>query len=190
MWNAQRKLLADKRGADKQPPPAGMVGGDMLIPRSTNADVLQIATYWTTQLTDAKRVMGYDGVVTKWHTALADVDKLAKGGKPDAVYAKNNEFWRTAFAVAVQVAIADESPSKWDMIIDSVRYGVTHLPETLGHAAGKGADIVAEAAHAVGHIANEAGKGLFAGFGTPLLIGGGLLGLFLISRSREHHAEG
>jgi hypothetical protein len=188
MWNAQRKFLADKRGSDKLPP-AGMGGGDMLIPRSTNADVLQLATYWTTQLTDAKQVMGYKGVVDKWHAALADVDKLAKGAKPDAVYAKNNEFWRTAFEVAVQVAIGDESPSKWDLVVESVKDSVTHLPETLGHAASKGADLVASAAHAAGHIANEAGKGLFSGFGTPLLIGGGLLGLFLISRSRDHHAE-
>jgi hypothetical protein len=30
---------------------------------------------------------------------------------------------------------------------------------------------------------NEAGKGLFGGLGTPLLIGGGLLGVYLIARS-------
>ena len=41
-------------------------------------------------------------------------------------------------------------------------------------------------AHAVGKVANDAGKGLFAGFGTPLLIGAGLIGLFLITRSRDH----
>jgi hypothetical protein len=185
MWNAQRKFLADKRGSDKVAPPAGMGGGEMIIPRSTNADVLQLATYWTTQLAKAKQVMGYKTALDKWHAAIADVDHLAKGAKPDAAYAKNNEFWRTSFDVAVQVAIGDESPSKWDLVVDSVKESVTHLPETVEHAVSKGADLVASAAHAVGHIANEAGKGLFAGFGTPLLIGGGLLGIYLISRSRR-----
>ena len=37
--------------------------------------------------------------------------------------------------------------------------------------------------------ANEAGKGLFSGFGTPLLIGAGLIGLFLIARSRDESPE-
>ena len=37
----------------------------------------------------------------------------------------------------------------------------------------------------VTEFANEAGRGLFSGFGGPLLVGAGLLGLFLISRSRS-----
>ncbi|HTR50268.1 MAG TPA: hypothetical protein VMJ10_06140 [Kofleriaceae bacterium] len=189
MWNAQRKFLADKRGSDKLPPPAGMGGSDMSIPRSTNADVLQIATYWTTQLANAKQVLGYKTAVDKWHAAIADVDLLAKSGKPDDVYAKNNEFWRTSFEVAVQVAIGDESPGKWDLFVDSLKTSVTHLPENLEHAASKAADLVAKAGHGLGKIVNETGKGLLAGLGTPLLVGGGLLGLYLITRSREKSAE-
>ena len=61
------------------------------------------------------------------------------------------------------------------------------MPETLEHVAHKGVDLVAGAAHAAGHIVNEAGKGLFGGLGTPLLIGGGLLGVFLLARSRGRH---
>ena len=186
LWTAQKKFLADKRGSDKVPPPAGMGGGDYIIPRSTNADVLQIATYWSDQLAKAKHVMGYDTAVTKWKGAMADVDKLAKSGKPGDVYPKNNEFWRYAFEVAVQIAIGDESPSKWDLVVESVKDSVTHLPENLGHAASKTAEFVEEAAHAVGKIAGEAGKGLFSGLGAPLLIGAGLLGVFLISRGGKH----
>jgi hypothetical protein len=190
MWTAQRNFLADKRGADKLPAPAGMGGFEMNIPRSTNADVLQIATYWTTQLANAKQVMGYQTAVDKWHVAIADVDKLAKTGKPTDVYPRNNEFWRTAFEVAVQVAIGDESPSKWDLFVDSLKDSVTHLPDTLETVGSKAVDVVADAAHAVGHVAGAAGKGLFSGLGTPLLVGGGLLGLYLITRSRDSKAEG
>jgi hypothetical protein len=128
-------------------------------------------------------------VVAKWKTAIADVDKLAKPGKPDGVYPKNTEFWRHAFEVAVQVAIGDESPSKWDLVVESVKDSVTHLPENLGHAASKGAELIETAAHAVGKIAGEAGKGLFSGLGAPLLIGAGLLGVFLISRGHKHEEE-
>ena len=187
MWSAQRTFLANKRGADTLPAPPGMSGATLDIPRSTNADVLQLATYWTTQLANAKRVMGYDTVVAKWHVALADVDQLAKGGKPGDVYPKNNDFWRTALEVAIQVAIGDEAPSTWDLIVDSVKDSVTHLPQTLESAGTKAVELVGDAAHAVGHIANEAGRGLFAGLGRPLLVGGGLLGLYLLSRS--HHTE-
>ena len=36
---------------------------------------------------------------------FADVDKLAKTGKPEDGYARNNEFWRTMWHVALQVAV-------------------------------------------------------------------------------------
>ena len=75
------------------------------------------------------------------------------------------------------------------MVVDSVKDSVTHLPENARARGEQGRRLVASAAHAVGKVANEAGKGLFSGFGTPLLIGAGLLGLFLISRSRNRHEE-
>jgi hypothetical protein len=189
LWNAQRKFLADKRGSDKLMPPAGFGMGPMVIPRTTNRDVLQLATYWTTELAKAKHIVGYDTAVANWKVATDDIDRIAKPGKPDDVYPKNNEFWRTAFDMSVQIAIADESPSKWDMFVESVKDSVTHLPENLEHAASKSVDFVATAAHAAGKIVNEAGKGLFSGFGVPLLIGGGLIGLYLVSRSRDHAEE-
>ena len=188
LYNAQLKFLKQKRGTDPREQPAGFSGGNRDIPRTTNGDVLQLATYWSSALADVKHVFGHDGVVARWQPVMADVDKLAKPGTPDAVYAKNNEFWRELQEVAIQVAVSDEAPSKWDMVVDSVKDSVKHLPETLTGAASKGADLVASAAHAVGKVANEAGKGLFAGFGTPILIGAGLLGVFLISRSRNHES--
>lgn len=60
---------------------------------------------------------------------------------------------------------------------------------TLAIAGSKAVNFVASAAHAVGKVANEAGKGLFSGFGTPLLIGAGLIGLLLVSRNNSRHEE-
>ena len=185
LWRAQRDFLAQKRGFDQPDPPAGMGLRGLKIPRSTNADVLQLAAYWGKELANAKQVMGYRAAVEKWRAAMVDVDRYAKTGKPDEVYPKNNELWHTMFDISVQIAIGDEAPSKFDMAVDSLKHSVTHLPDTLSHAASKTVDFVAGAAHAAGHIVNEAGKGLFGGLGTPLLIGGGLLGVYLITRSRD-----
>ena len=186
LWSAQRTYLAGKRGSDMVAPPAGFGGGTQPVPRTTNADVLQLATYWTHELGSVKHEMGHDGIVAMWQVALGDVDKLAKPGTPDAVYAKNNELWASSRRVAIQIAVSDETPTKWEMVVSSIKDGITHLPQAIESVASKGADLVASAAHAVGKVANEAGKGMFAGFGTPLLIGAGLLGVFLISRARHH----
>lgn len=179
LWRVQRDLFAQKHGFDQPEPPPGMGMKGMKIPRTTNAEVIQIAAYWTDQLAKVRAVVGYQAAVEKWRTALADIDKLAKPGKPDEVYAKNNEFWHTLNNVAVQIAIGDEAPPKSDLAMESIKDSVTHLPETLEHA-------IEGAAHAVGKAANEAGKGLFSGLGAPFLIGAGLLGLFLITRHRDH----
>ena len=189
LFNAQLTFLREKRGADTLEQPAGFSGGSRPTPRTTNADVLQLATYWSNELAKVKHVMGHDGVVARWTPVLADVDKIAKPGKPDAAYAKNNEFWRELQEVAVQIAVSDEAPSRWDMVVGSIAESVKHLPATLTTVASKGAELLEGAAHAVGKVANEAGKGLFAGLGAPVLIGAGLIGLFLVSRNRAHHEE-
>lgn len=187
LYLAEYKYLREKRGADNVAAPVGVSGAQKPIPRATNADVLALAAYWSKQLDGAKHVMGRDTIDARWKAVLADIEKLARTGKPDDVYAKNNEFWRTLGDLAIYVAAADESPSAWNLAAGSINDSLKHLPENLAHVAEKGADLVASAAHAVGKVANEAGKGLFAGFGTPLLVGGGLLGLLFLSRRR--HSE-
>jgi len=195
LYNEQYKYLIALRGFDEpEPVPLddnsyGTGGRKKKIPRTTNTDVLALAGYWGKELEDVKEVFGHAGVEKRWSALMTDVGKLAMYGNPTAVYPQNNKFWHELFETAVHVAVADEAPSKWDMAKDSIKDSIKHLPENLGHAASKGADLVASAAHAVGKVANEAGKGLFAGFGTPLLIGAGLIGLFLITRSNSEHKE-
>ncbi len=90
--------------------------------------------------------------------------------------------------------VIDVKQSKSDMMLDSLKHSITHLPENIkagASAVASGvADIAGSAANTIGKVANEAGKGLFSGFGTPLLVGAGLIGLFLISRNgRDKRAE-
>ena len=188
LWLAQRTYLADKRGSDVVSPPTGFGVTPSAVPRTTNADVMQLATYWSERLASTKHEMGHDGVVAMWQDALADVDKLAKPGMPDYVYAKNTAFWASSWKVAVQVAVSEGVPSTWDMVVSSVRASLPSLPENLGKAASVGVSVVADAAQAVGTVVNEAGKGLFKGLSTPLLIGAGLLGAFVLARRPHHEA--
>ncbi len=189
LYIQQYKYLRDARGSDELGPEPGMGGPKYKIPRTTNADVIALANYWSKQLADVKEVMGHASAVQRWKAALVDVDQLARTGDPNALYPKNNGFWRTVKNTAIHVAVADEAPTKWDMAKDAIKDSFTNLPDNIKSGAEKAATAVAGAAgdiaHGVGKIASEAGKGLFSGFGTPLLIGGGLLGLFLISRNRS-----
>lgn len=193
LYSQQFNYLRELRGSDDKEPEAGMPGFKKPIPRSTNADVIALADYWSKQLSGAKKVFGYDGVVQRWKRALADVDGVARKGVPTAMYPKNNGFWRELGEVAIQISVADEAPSKSDILIDAVKNSVTHLPQNIVSGAktitDEVEDIVGSAAHAIGSIANSAGKGLFSGFGTPLLVGAGLVGLFLITRAGRHDTK-
>jgi hypothetical protein len=94
LYIAQFKYLRDLRGSDKLQAPQGMGGGERPIPRTTNADVIALADYWTKQLGAAKQVMGHEGVEKSWRVAAGDVEQIARKGEPNTVYTKNNEFWR------------------------------------------------------------------------------------------------
>ncbi len=173
LYEAQHKHLLNLRGFDElEPDPInensyGTGGVKKKIPRTTNLDVLALAGYWGEQLDDVKEVFGHEGIERRWKLAMQDVMKLAMYADPTKVYPKNNAFWRCLFDTAVHVSVADEAPSKWDMAVDSVKDSVKKLPDTLGHAASKTADFVGTAAHAIGKVANEAGRGLFSGLGVP-----------------------
>ena len=185
LYNAQFKYLRDLRGVDTVKPDAGATGVERPIPRTTNADVIALADYWTRQLADVKPVMGTAGVTATWRAATADVVQLARGAAPSAVYAKNNAFWRALSHTAIHVAVADEAPSKGDRVKDALKDSITHLPVTLDHVASKTVEALADTAHAAGKIVNEAGKGLLSGFGAPVLVGAGLLGAWLLFRGRR-----
>ncbi len=131
LWHAQRDYFAQKRGFDQPDPPPGFGMKGLKIPRTTNQDVLEVSAYWSGQLAKAREVTGYKTAVDKWNAVLADIDRLAKTGKPEDVYLKNNEFWRTLNDISIQIAIGDEAPTKWDLAKESVKDSATHLPSTL-----------------------------------------------------------
>ena len=120
---------------------------------------------------------------------MTDIGKHAMYGNPTAVYPENNRFWRCLWDTAVHISVADEAPSKWDLAKDSIKDSVMHLPDTIKSVASKGADAIADTAQAAGRVVNSAGKGLFSGVGTPILIGAGVVGAVLLLRSRRQDKE-
>lgn len=191
----QFKYLRTLRGADKLKPDPGTSGPEKIIPRSTNADVIALADYWTPQLMNVKRVMGVDAVIAQWRAAVHDVDAVARKAPADAVYAKNNAFWRALQKTAIHTAVADEAKTSTELAVEAIKDSVKNLPENLAAGAkaigNTAAQVAGDLAHDVGNIANKAGAGLFAGLGLPLLIGGGaLVGLVLLARSGHHKTEG
>lgn len=134
LWQAQKTALAKLRGADAREPGPKVMGSRMTVPRTTNADVLQLATYWTSALAQVeikRREMGphgpqalhqagLDGEIRRWRAALADVDTYAATGDPAAVYAKNEVFWRASASLSVTIAAIDEVPTPFEMLLDTL----------------------------------------------------------------------
>lgn len=195
LFNAQRQYLLELRGFDEmEPPPTdessyGSLGVSKKIPRTTNNDVLALAGYWGKQLRDVKEVFGHAGIEKRWDLLMTDIGRYAMYGNPTAVYRENNRFWRCLGDTAVHIAVADEAPSKWDMAKESIKDSVVRLPETIKGAASKAGDALADTAQAAGRVVNAAGKGLFSGAGTPILIGAGVIGAVLLLRRGRRHEE-
>ena len=93
LYTAQFNYLRQLRGADDKDAEPGMVGARRPIPRSTNADVIALADYWSKQLLSVKKVFGHEAIAARWKQSHVDVD-AARKADPTAVFAKNNGFWR------------------------------------------------------------------------------------------------
>ncbi len=133
-WNAQRGSSSPTSAAPtwclRRP---GFGGGPMVVPRFD-----QLRTYSSSRRTGASslakatQVMGYAGVVEKWKKRdrrCRPAPAKAGNGGDDAP--KNNEFWRRALEVAIQIAVADEAPRSGTLSRESVKDSVKQLPETI-----------------------------------------------------------
>jgi hypothetical protein len=195
LYLAQWDYFQKKRGSDK---PQGEKGD--IIPRTTNADVLQLATLWTHAVADAEDeglgnrpgMMEWDTPVGDWKTAAAHVATEAAGHDPNAPYAHNEEFWRALDDVSSVLTIGKKAPTKWDLFVRAAEHSITHLPENIVKGvkviAGAAEHAVIETADTAGTAANKLFGGLFGSLKWPLIVGGGALGVYLVTRNREHAA--
>jgi hypothetical protein len=127
LWRLQKARLVELRGEDARRPSYDS-GLWPTVPRTTNRDILQLATLWSFALIKAepkaaalgleRRAMtGLDGVRRRWRAVMADIDALARNGDPHAVYPKNHEFWSTTAAMSVTLSVIDDLPLSLDFAV-------------------------------------------------------------------------
>jgi hypothetical protein len=127
LWQLQKARLAELRGEDLREP-SGPTSPWSTVPRTTNRDILQLATLWTLALIKAepkaaalepeRRAMtGLDGAKRRWHAMMADIDVHARSGDPEAVYPENDEFWSTTASMSVTLSLLDDLPLSLDFLV-------------------------------------------------------------------------
>lgn len=175
MHVALQKYLADVRGFD--------VIGTRKVPRTTNADVLQLAAIWERALARARTdVFGIQTAKNTWRPIAADIASLTADADPLAVYPKNFAFWKGTRAIAIRLQVIAEEPPDLTFT-DALVKNITALPDRLASAAGFVMDTASAAASGAADVAGEvvAGAGGVAARGLgpvlrPLMIGAGVLG--------------
>ncbi|KAB2888526.1 MAG: hypothetical protein F9K40_20445 [Kofleriaceae bacterium] len=178
LWEATRRFFKEKRKVLTSTTRHGWT-----YPETTNGDVRQLAEVWTRvhkQLwrSDLARAKQHRD---EWNEARSQIEIATAGADPAAIFGENETFWlRWTKRQAIYLSAVRDMPSKWEMVVDSVKDSVKRLPENLA----SGAEAVADAGAAVGMKAGEVVtapvrgvfNGLFGKLGTPLLIAGAVVG--------------
>jgi hypothetical protein len=176
----QKAELAKLRGMDR--------AGYRIIPRTTNADVLKLAGFWSARLAKSgpprDHDISYANNLNRWRLAVVDVTRLATPGAPDAVYEHNAEFWLALDGVATQIAVTSEAPSRSSLLLDSFKTALHRLPQTI-------ADATDRLLSGIGDTTGDLAKGLGLAVAKPLLIAaGGVIGVLLLLRAfREERRD-
>jgi hypothetical protein len=149
-------------------------------PKTTCADVAQLAAFWTREI--ARAPQNYGDMVPgaqrkRWSAAASAVTRHCTG-TPDTVYPENRAFWKAMSGAAVSIDVErDNVPrSKLDAVIGTFSDVVSAVGSGLGDAASWTGDQLVDAAGAVGKGAGNLLGGFLdaVGFKT-LLIGAGVV---------------
>ena len=130
----QRDAFAQLRGEDA-------ITGRLIgrVPRTTIADVRQLAAYWQNGLARVGERHWADissrHVIERWKAAVAEVDRIPLNADPNAVYARNVDFWEALITIAIQVAVTNEAPTRWQLVKEATKQAIADLPHTLKTAA-------------------------------------------------------
>ena len=161
----QRDAFSKLRGEDR-------VTGRFIarVPRTTVADVRQLAAYWSTALDKVGEHnfadISYKTRVQRWKDAVAEVERISPSTDPAAMYEHNADFWEAVLTIAIQVAVTARAPTRWTLVKETAAHAIAKLPDTL-----------TELPHTLKTAVNDVASGVLA---KPLLyVGAGLGGLAL-----------
>ena len=126
----QREAFVKLRGEDK-------VTGRLIasVPRTTIADVRQLAAYWSAGLAKVGgrsfADISYRHVIDRWLAAVREVDRIPLTADPGSVYERNVDFWEALMTIAIQVAVTAEAPTRWQLAKEAAVNAAKELPNTL-----------------------------------------------------------
>ncbi len=182
LWEATRRFFKEKRKVLTSTTRAGWT-----YPETTNGDVRQLAEVWTrvhakVWRSDLARAKQHKD---EWNDARSQIEIATAGADPAATFVHNETFWlRWTKRQAIYLSAVRDMPSKWEMVVDSVKDSVKRLPENLAAGAETIAETTGDVARKAGDIASAAPRGLFrglfGGLGTPLLVGAAVVGGVLV----------
>jgi hypothetical protein len=196
-----RDYLA-KRGKDDHDQPPVFIGAPSL-PKTTNGDAVTLAAEWNGRLAliRAKGGAALDSAAKEWNAKQAELLGRIKGAPPDQVYVDNRRLWSALSSLAAAMddadprviaramsSVFDEAENIVSDAVDSIAGGAGKAVDAIGGAA-SGAlhgigDVLGDVAGGIGSVAGKAAGGFFSGFAGPaIVIGGGVLGLYLLTRN-------
>ena len=168
-WAQLKRVYVTKRGSD-----AGR--NRKAIPRTTNADIKQLADYWhgeyLQEMIGRPKALDKDRASRKrWVEAKRTIDRQLAHADPNAVYAVNEWFWQDATSrLAIYLESRKALPSKASLLIESVS-------ETVQ----EGVDGAVNAAKdAVSTVVDQAGKSMWPILKIGGLVIGGIAGAAIV----------
>jgi hypothetical protein len=175
----QRDTFSKLRGEDR-------VTGRFIgrVPRTTVADVRQLAAFWSNALDKVGEHnfadISYKTRVQRWKDAVAEVERISPNADPASVYEHNTDFWEAVLTISIQVAVTAEAPTRWTLVKESAAHAIAKLPNTL-----------TELPHTLKTAVNDVASGVLA---KPLLyVGAGLgslaLAILLLRRSVKRETK-
>jgi hypothetical protein len=126
----QRDAFSKLRGEDA-------ITGRLIgrVPRTTVADVRQLAAYWSAGLAKLGEHsfadVSYHHVLDRWKTAVAAVAQIPAAADPASVYPHNTDFWEALITIAIQVAVTADAPTRWQLLKEATKQAMADLPQTL-----------------------------------------------------------
>lgn len=195
MWEVLRAEHVRVRGFDVGD---DELGGTIEVPRTTNADVLQLEGHWGRPFIRLQlRVMtgavptpnGFEDLQLEWQAVTARVQEEAARGKPAGVYPGNLEFWRASRALATALDLLQDRPAPYIVLENAIPAPATpsNAPAADASPAKPKADLSSRlneladnALTAFAHVVNDAGSRLVTTVGKPLLFTGATLAALLL----------
>ena len=200
MWETLRAELARTRGADLLD---DEFGGTIVVPRTTNADALQLETYWSRPLVQLQmRVMtgalrspeDFEDVQLEWQAVTGGIAYDAILGRGADPYPGNLELWRSTRALAFALDSLDIRPAPYvvlDVPTSSVAATSSNGPAPAGtprvaDLSSRLTNFVDNAVNVMAHAFNDASHKLVTTVGRPLLFTGAAVAtLLLILKATE-----